>query len=146
MKSSNPLRLVGDIIGLDLGMSRTGVARLNTVARIAEPLDPIFMLEADIQDAVSMIVAEYSATAIVVGLPRGLDGQETDQTAWVRHITELLEESVTIPIFFTDEAGTTKQAEGRAIEGESVDSVAAGIIVEDFAVQVMQGRIENVSF
>lgn len=140
------MRLQGDLLGLDLGMRRTGVARLNTIARIAQSLPEINMDKEDFYDAVDTVLAGHEAVGVVVGLPRGLDGQETAQTTWVRSVIETLEERLSIPVFFTDEAGTTKAAEERAKEGESVDSVAAGIILEDFALQVTQGKITDVSF
>ena len=37
MKSK--IKLVSDILGLDLGLKRTGVARINLIAKIAEPGD-----------------------------------------------------------------------------------------------------------
>jgi putative Holliday junction resolvase len=140
------MRLQGDLLGVDLGMRRTGVARLNTIARISEPLREIDMDKEDFYDAISLLVSEHEAVGVVVGLPRGLDGQETAQTAWTRDIIDSLTDFLSVPVFFTDEAGTTKVAEQRSKTGDSVDSVAAGVILEDFATQIMQGKIEDVTF
>lgn len=132
-------------MGLDLGLKRTGVARINLIAKIAEPLTPIMMDSQDLIESVRELIAQYNACAVVVGLPRGLDGQETEQTAWVVKITSELEKALEEPVFSIDEALTTKLAENRANSGESIDSVAAGILLEDFVGEVLAGRIENVT-
>ena len=139
------LTLSGDIIGLDLGISRTGVARINTVAKIAEPLTEINMQKNDFIEELKNLVIKYDGCAVVAGLPRGLDGQETEQTVWARELIKKIEVNVEVPVFGIDEAGTTKLAEQRAQKNESVDSVAAGIILEDFISEVERGHIQDVS-
>lgn len=143
MKSK--IKLESDILGLDLGLKRTGVARINLIAKIAEPLQPILMDSMNLVSEVQQLIAKHNACAVVVGLPRGLDGQETEQTSWAMRITSELEDALEEPVFSIDEALTTKVAEDRANAGESVDSVAAGILLEDFVGEVLAGRIENVS-
>lgn len=140
------IKLSSDVLGLDLGLKRTGVARINLIAKIAEPLTPIMMDGQDLVESVRELIAKYNACAVVVGLPRGLDGQETEQTAWAVEVTKRLIDSLEEPVFSIDEALTTKAAEDRANPGESVDSVAAGILLEDFLSEVSAGRIENVTF
>ena len=56
-----------------------------------------------------------------------------------------MENALKEPVFSIDEALTTKFAEDRANLGESIDSVAAGILLEDFVGEVLAGRIENVT-
>ena len=139
------MKLQGDVIGLDLGMSRTGVARINTIARIAEPLPVIHMKEGDIVEALVEIVRAHAASAVVVGLPRGLDGQTTTQTLWAQSILKELAEGLSVPVFSIDEAATTVQAEKIAGSNQAVDSVAAGIIAENFIDEVARGRIADVT-
>lgn len=145
MKLNNTIKLDGDIIGLDLGMSRTGVARLHTIAKIAQPLKEIDMKQGLFISEVQRVLEREGAVALVVGLPRSLEGKDTEQTLWVHNQVELLEQHVIVPVFTSDEAGTTIQAEKRVKDGESVDSVAAGIILETFIEHVEQGKVENVS-
>ena len=139
MKSKT--KLTGDILAFDIGEARTGVARMHTIARIPEPLAPINHKKESLSTAVKRLVSEYEPVAVIVGAPRSLDGNETAQTAETRRKYEsllpLLEESKTLS-FFIDEAGTTKSAELRALPTESVDSVAAGIIAENW-VSLLQG-------
>jgi putative holliday junction resolvase len=121
-------------IGLDLGERRIGVARLNTMVGMAEPLSLIETASQDVLKEIDSIVLEYSANGIVVGLPRGLDGQETSQTAYCREFAANLKNSLHIPVYLIDEAGTSKAADERMGKGSnfSRDSVAAAILLEDF--------------
>lgn len=137
------IKLSGDLIGLDLGKSRSGVARINVQARLSEPLDEITM-DDRFFELVQEVVQKYDACCIVAGLPRGLDGQHTEQTQWAQNMVEELRDKSKVSVFAVDEAGTTKAAEQRSLPGQSVDSVAACIIVEDFLNEVTRGNIEGV--
>ncbi len=129
--SSNTVE--GSIIGLDVGDRRIGVARINTFAKLSEPLNPIVTASQEPFKAILTVIKEYGAISIVVGLPRGLDGQETAQTQKIREFTALLKQKSPIPVFMIDEAGTSKQAKERITKANpSIDSNAAAIILEDF--------------
>lgn len=145
MKLKTNLKLTADIVGLDLGQARTGVARINIIARIAEPLVPINMLAGDFLQAVDQLVVELDTSAVVVGVPRNLEGMDTLQTKWSLELIGKLEANLSVPVFMIDEAGTTVEAEARASEQQSIDSVAACIIVENFLDEVIGGRIPYVS-
>lgn len=123
-----------DIIGIDYGAKRIGVARISPVAKIGQPL---FVIDATDKalEQIQSIVTEYGAQACVVGLPRGLDGQETDQTKQCREFTNTLKQHVTVPVYMIDEAGSSKAAQQRIIDTgtkAALDAVAAAIFVEDF--------------
>lgn len=139
-------KLTGDIICLDIGATRTGVARINVFARIAEPLAPIYMKETSLAERLTQILATHDTTIVVAGLPRGLDGQHTSQTTFVEEVVAQLKAEIpTMQLFMIDEAGTTKEAEAIARDGESIDSVAAGVLGEDFIRQVERGKIDGVT-
>ena len=75
---------------------------------------------------------------IVVGLPLGLDGQETDQTKWLRGFIDDLKKAVSLPFYFENEALSSVRAEselesrGKKYQKEDIDSLAACFILEDF--------------
>jgi putative Holliday junction resolvase len=141
MKSKT--KLFGDILALDLGEARTGVARLHTVARIAEPLNPILHKDVKLVDGLKQYILDLEPVAIVVGLPRGLDGQETQQTRWAWSMIEQLNDVAKrhdLPIFTVDEAASTIEAERRIESGQSLDSVAAGVIAETWATELAAGK------
>jgi putative Holliday junction resolvase len=134
MKDNKPAEINGEVIGLDVGAKRIGVARINSIAMLAEPLEPIIVSDSEPFSAVLTVVSEYSAVCVVIGLPRGLDGQETAQTQETLAFANKLKENSSLPIYLIDEAGTTKEAENRYVPGSksSIDSLSACIILEDF--------------
>ena len=75
---------------------------------------------------------------IVVGLPRGLDGQDTRQTAEVRAFGVELARQLAMPISWQDEALTSRQAEeelnarGKPYAKSDIDALAAMYILEDY--------------
>ena len=125
----------GEIIGLDYGSVRIGVARINSVAKLSQPLEPIIANNDDtILLAVNKLITNPDAVAIVVGLPRSLEGQDTDQTRSAQAFARKIQTATRVPVYMIDEAGTSKVARERIGEkkNQSIDSAAAAILLEDF--------------
>lgn len=125
------------IIALDVGGRRIGVARANTVAKLPQPLTTLINDE-QIFDKLSKLVEAEGASVMVVGLPRGLDGQETEQTRITRDFYQRLKKQLDLPIYLQDEAATSKLAEqelsanGKHFDKTDIDALAATYILEDF--------------
>ncbi len=121
-------------IGLDVGEKRIGVARIHDIVRIAEPLAHINVTEIDVTESIKKLIIDYAVDGIVVGLPRGLDGQETAQTEYSRKFAETLDADINVPVYLIDEAGTSKLADERIGKNSLIsrDSMAAAILLEDF--------------
>lgn len=134
MQTSNSLVTV---MALDVGAQRIGVAVANSIARIASPLVTI-QHDTTVVDRIMHLLASESATALVIGLPRGLDGQETSQTQSVRDFVAELQKKLDIPLFFQDEALTSRKAEdelqsrGKPYQKGDIDALAATYILEDY--------------
>jgi putative Holliday junction resolvase len=125
--------VANNFIGLDAGQARVGFALGNDAAKLASPLrsEPT---EQAIKKLKELIV-EHSSAGLVVGLPRSLSGDETEQTAWVREWVDKLKAHVELPIYAQDEALTTKLAEAQALatkKPQDTDALAAAIILQDF--------------
>ena len=90
-------------IGLDVGAKRIGVARGNDLAKLATPLT-IVPVDGQEIEAISKIAASEEARDIVVGLPRGLDSQETAQTKTTREFARRLR-PLGLNLHWRDEAG-----------------------------------------
>ena len=121
------------VIGLDVGMKMTGVARGAMVARLAEPLHSV--ATTDLMNELKILVGRFKADTIVVGLPRSLNGQETAQTQWVRQWVAGAKRELELPFYWQDEALTSKIAEAEAsIHKKPADShaLAAAILLQDF--------------
>lgn len=129
-----------------MGSQRIGVAVATLASRLPRPLTTLKRddgLFAALQD---IIEAEGVGT-VVVGLPRGLDGQSTAQTKDTEAFKDLLSRRYALPVHLQDEAVTSKQAEaelkarGKAYRREDIDALAATYILEDF----LAGRREPAS-
>jgi putative Holliday junction resolvase len=125
------------ILALDVGDRRIGVAIATVQARIAGPLTTLINSDTINQD-IQALIDEHDVGVLVIGLPRGLDGQHTKQTMAVEEFKATLERMVTIPVYWQDEALTSRQAEselesrGRPYKKEDIDSLSATYILEDF--------------
>lgn len=128
---------VATILALDLGAQRIGVARANSLARIASPLTTLQHTDSVFADIAALIKREQ-ADELVMGLPRGLDGQETDQTRAIRAFAAELQKHISVPLHFQDEALTSVQAEKELQSRKKpyakgdIDALAATYILHDF--------------
>lgn len=125
---------MGIYLGIDYGAKRVGLATANTETKIASPLRtiPPHELVAAIQE-----VGPFEA--VIVGLPRSLDGHDTPQTLAVRRFCDdILWRRLRIEPIYQDEAGTSSLAEdrlkesGRPYEKSDIDAEAAAIILQDY--------------
>lgn len=120
-----------EFIGLDVGKARTGIARGSNLAKLAEPLKsvPTEQVLAELADSFENLAG------VVVGLPRSLSGEETEQTAWVRSWVDKAKKQIKTTFYWQDEALTSKLAEAEDINKgkiQDIDAVAAAIILQDF--------------
>jgi putative Holliday junction resolvase len=125
------------VLSLDVGARRVGVAVATLEARLPRPL---ITLERDdtLFAALENIAEVEAAIALVVGFPRGMQGQHTKQTAAIEDFAQELREHFALPLHFQDEALTSKHAEaeldgrGRPYDKGDIDALAATYILEDF--------------
>jgi len=125
------------ILSLDVGEKRVGVAMASLIARLPSPLVTLERNDQFFQALKDLIAAE-DAGMLVIGLPRGLSGQETGQTQAIHAFIAELKEHVDLAIHLQDEAVTSAQAEtelqkrGKIYSRGDIDALAATYILEDF--------------
>lgn len=124
---------------LDVGDKRIGVSLATLVARLPQPHGVIANNEQAYSN-VKKLIEEHNVSLLVIGLPRGLDGQETAQTEQVRQFVDQLKKMVDLPIHWQDEALTSRQAHAELEQKglynkEAVDALAATYILSDFFAQ-----------
>jgi putative Holliday junction resolvase len=125
------------LLALDIGTVRIGVAAANAVARIPHPLTTITNDETVLAHLMKLCSTE-NAALIVVGLPRSMQGDHTDQTRLVESFISRLKQVITLPVYWQDEALTSVKAEqelkarGKPYAKGDIDSLAATYILEDF--------------
>ncbi len=126
--------MASNILSLDVGERRVGVAMANTVARFANPLTTLSNTDDILQD-IAKLVREHDVDTVVVGLPRNLSGDDTAQTQYARQFADKI---TGVTIVFQDEALTSVKAEdelksrGKSFEKGDIDALAATYILEDY--------------
>lgn len=125
------------VLALDVGGQRIGVALADLHSRLPAPLTTLRRSDSTFHD-IHRLIDEHDAGMLVVGLPRGLDGQHTVQTIAVEEFKANLERTLSIPVYWQDEALTSRMAEeelasrGRPYKKEDIDALSAAYILEDF--------------
>jgi putative Holliday junction resolvase len=137
-----------NVLSLDVGDRRVGVAIASLEARMASPLLTIDrQLSADIFMEISELIKKQEAEAVIVGLPRGMEGQETAQTQSARDFAAALQKVCDVPVHMQDEAATSIAAEetlkdiGKPYGKGDIDKHAAAIILNDWLVG--QAQVET---
>lgn len=130
----------GSIIALDVGEKRIGVARASLAARLPEPLGAL-VNDAQVWDKLAKFCQKNSVVRVVVGLPRGLDGQDSAQTRYAQNFARSAKQRLGLPVELQDEALTSAKAKaelnarGRPYKKGDIDALAATYILEDFLKQ-----------
>lgn len=111
-----------------------------TITRTARPL---CTLRAARQRAdwagLNRLVKEWRPDAMVVGLPLTLQGGDQPLTVAARRFMRQLERRYRLPVYGKDERFTTLEAKRQAAFDESLDPIAARIILEEW----LQTRARN---
>jgi putative Holliday junction resolvase len=125
-----------NIVALDVGEKRIGVAVADTSVRIAVPFETIDVDGSEVE-AIAKIVATEQADIIVIGYPRNQSGEPTAQTKYVESFAEKLKD-IAQTIEFQDESLTSVMAEEqlavhkRPYSKGDIDAQAAAIILTDY--------------
>ena len=135
------------VVAFDVGERRIGVAVSDATLTLARPenvLRPTSLGSDGLQLAVDEITRlkgeEDGVATIVVGLPRRLDGSNTELTARVSAFASELGRITQLPIVLQDERLTSREAESRLAVTEKdwrvrkrrLDAAAAAIILQDY--------------
>lgn len=124
------------IVALDIGERRIGVAKGDTMVRIAVPLTTVLVDGTEFEQ-IQKIITNEQADTLVVGYPRNQSGESTAQTTYVESVAERLRTLVPA-LVFQDESLTSVVAEqrlkarGRAYQKADIDAEAAAIILQDY--------------
>jgi putative Holliday junction resolvase len=133
----------GYILGFDFGLRRIGVAVGQTATHTASALETIRHGKTPDWPAVDRLVKEWAPTLLLVGLPLGADGEETDMSRAARRFGAALCNRFSLEVVFVDERLSSQAAQSRFVELRSsgnlrrkdagqLDAVAARIILESW--------------
>jgi len=134
-------------VGLDIGERRIGVAVSDATGTLARPLGVLRSAGLG-RDALDVVVREIARLAgeedgvgaIVIGLPRRLDGTPTEMTPRVEQFARALGAKTPLPVALQDERLSSREAESRlALRDKDwrsrkakLDAAAAAIILQDY--------------
>jgi len=129
------------VLALDVGDKRIGMAVSDPMGITAQPVGTLDRSKTAAPiDEIVETARSYEAGAIVVGLPKRLNGTSSPQTEKVEVFLEELRKQTDIPILTWDERFTTRSAEASLIESnvrrknrkKMIDCVAAQIMLQHY--------------
>jgi putative Holliday junction resolvase len=135
------------VVGFDVGERRIGVAVSDATGLLARPVGVLEAVRLD-GDAAQRAVDEIArlerelgcVKAVVVGLPRRLDGTPSPMTNRVLTFADELRALIHLPVDLQDERLTSREAESRLARREKdwrvrkahLDAAAAAVILQDY--------------
>jgi putative holliday junction resolvase len=139
-------------LGIDYGRRRIGLALSDPSGVLARPWKTIARhgRRADVASALAAEITRLTAeddglAGVVLGYPRTLGGDATDQTAAVVGLAETLRARIGVPLVLQDERLSSREAESllaRRIKHwrdrkPLLDAVSAAVILQDY----LDGRV-----
>jgi putative Holliday junction resolvase len=136
----------GSWLSIDVGQKRVGLAIASEQARLPQSL-PTLNNDNLLMSQIQALASQHNIIGVVVGLPRSLDGNETQQTRQIRDFADNLRQVLQLPLYFQDETLSSVRAreelESRkvAYNKEDVDALAAVYILTDWLAAHHQGEL-----
>ena len=135
----------GRILGVDFGDTRTGLAVSDTSRFLASGIG--YVSPGGIQktaDKVAEVAREQKVSAIVVGLPKNMDGSEGFRAERCREFASLLcEQLEDIPVAMIDERMTTMSASRYLNETNTRGQKRKGVIDTLSAQIILQNALDR---
>ncbi len=132
------------LVGLDLGDKTIGVAVSDRLGTSATPVETIrrrkFTLDAG---RLLQLVADREAGAVLLGLPRNMDGSEGPRCQSTRAFARNLSRLTDLPIGFWDERLSTVAAERVLLEADTSRKRRAEVIDQVAAGYILQGALDR---
>lgn len=127
-----------NILALDIGDRRVGVALADSQIKIAVPYGYLERSDKIIQQ-ITELMLDHDIDTLVIGYPRNQSGEATKQTELVEQFAEELAEiEIDADLVFQDESLSSVEAErrlGRVKDKGEIDAEAASIILQDYLEQ-----------
>jgi putative holliday junction resolvase len=129
------------VLGFDYGLQRIGLATGQTITGTANPLTTLKSVQhAPDWAAIESSISQWRPDALIVGIPRHMDGSESDMTRAAEKFCRQLEQRFGLPVHRVDESLTSFEAEDRLRQKyklgqhnkHEIDKIAAAIIVQSW--------------
>jgi putative Holliday junction resolvase len=132
------------ILGLDVGSKTIGMAVSDELELIANTLFTLQRkgMEQDLR-RLSAVIAEQEVGAIVVGLPKNMNGSLGPSAQMVLELVEELKRTVAQPVITWDERLSTVAAEKALLEADMSRKKRKKVIDQVAAVLILQGYLDS---
>ena len=127
----------GRIMSVDFGDTRTGLALSDISRYLASGIgyvSPGGIVKT--ADKVAEMAREQKASAVIVGLPKNMDGSEGFRADRAREFAELLRERLDLPVAMFDERMTTMAA-SRFLNETSTRGAKRKTVVDTLSAQII---------
>jgi len=95
---------MGRFLAIDFGEKRVGLALSDPMKIIAKPFKTIFYSnQNDLINKIALIIKDEKIEKIILGLPKGLKGNNTSQTNIVIEFYNYIKDKIDTPIVMEDE-------------------------------------------
>lgn len=133
----------GYILGFDFGLRRIGVAVGQATTHTASSLETVSHGQQPDWPAIDRLVREWKPETLLVGLPLGPDGDETEMSRAARRFGAALQKRYSLETVYADERLSSRAAEERFADlrasgglrrksATQLDAMAAQIILENW--------------
>lgn len=127
-------------LGIDLGDARVGVAATDDLGMLAHPLETIQVKAGGVMKRILELAKQKNVSAIVVGMPRNMDGTFGPAAQKAREFIETLRAATPCRVVEWDERLTTVSAQRSLHEAgrnsreqrKVIDQVAAQILLQNW--------------
>ncbi|MEI8145066.1 MAG: Holliday junction resolvase RuvX [Alphaproteobacteria bacterium] len=135
------------LIGVDLGTKTIGLALSDVGWTIASPLETIKRVK--FTPDVTMLLAlaaRHDADALVIGLPKNMDGTEGPRAQSTRAFVRNLVPRTPMPIAFWDERMSTAAVTRTLLEADASRARRAEVVDKMAAAYILQGALDRMGF
>ena len=134
-------------LGVDYGLRRIGLALSDPTGMLARPWKTMPRVGGAAKTATSLAseIARLHAeddglVVVVIGLPRRLNGSDTELTAEVQKLASSLRHRISVPVVLQDERLTSREAESILAQRikdwrkrkSLLDAASAAVILQDY--------------
>jgi len=132
------------VLIFDFGLKRTGVAVGNTIVGTASPEETLLGVNGKPDwEGITRLIKKWAPTQVVVGMPKQLNGDDTELSAPIERFCNQLNGRYNLPVAQANEQYSSIEAGRRLkqvrqagrkqkVKKEEVDRVAAVIIFENW--------------
>ena len=120
-----------NILGIDFGLKRVGLATANTDANMAFP-KAVLANSSKLVEEIKKICIDEKIEKIILGQSKNLNGEDNAIATDIESFKNRLEIEIMLPVIYQSEFYTSVQAARLQGENAMIDASAAAIILQSY--------------